>query len=152
MGWHALGAAMSSARDFVVGFLGRPASSGRSARAVARGIALVGAMACASSQAVTYSGLSVVPPGGAVAPGGSLSVKLNYTVSATNWPGDCGLAAVKAVELRKVGVEAALASHSYSTSTCAGDNNIEWRDDPRASNFTVALGLGTQQALPAHVR
>jgi hypothetical protein len=141
MTWNAFVAAVRSAGTLVLDSLGM-ATCTKLARAVRHGVAIAGVLACASAHAVVYSGLSVAPPGGVVVPGGSLQVKFNYTVSATDWPGDCGDDAVKKVELRKAGAATALASISYIPATCA-DNNVEIVDAQRVGALTATLAVGS---------
>jgi RHS repeat-associated protein len=108
-------------------------------------LAVLALLACANAHAVTYSGLSVTPPGGAVAPGGTLQVKFDYKVTASNWPGLCGLDAVKAVELRESGVATALDSDTYTAEICSGDNGTEYIDHQRVGSFTTTLTQGTHR-------
>jgi len=143
MAWDALVAAVRGTQNFVRQWLGMVARvemtwKGRKA------LAVIALLACANAHAVTYSGLSVTPPGGAVAPGGTLQVKFDYRVSATPWPGDCGADAVRTVELRESGVTAALDSDGYSIDGCA-DNGVEIVDTQRAGSFTTSLTQGTHR-------
>src|SRR5688500_12013594 len=114
MGWHALSAAVRSARDSVVDWLSHGAKPGMARHALPRCVALAGAMACVSALAgVTYKDVEASPVLAAVKPGGSVVVNLVYKVSATQWPGMCMEDAVKSVAFRQVGVTSDLGRHDF---------------------------------------
>jgi RHS repeat-associated protein len=129
--WVALSVALGGRLEFV-------------SRSLASSFAATLLFCAAPAEAVVYSGLKTTPSAGVVAPNGTLQVKFDYSVSATNFPGLCGVSAVTLVELREVGVANALASDDYTPSHCS-DNGVEWLDEPRTSSFTVPLGQGTHK-------